>query len=240
MNRRTLLKSAAAMAVLGSRPVRAVTPPSDGALKITRFKIHKTTLRWRSLLFLEIETDAGITGIGEGTVWRRVDQVEAALRWLEPHLTGKDPSGIERHWDTMYYRLTRWRSGAVLQTALSAVDIALWDLEGKRLGLPVSRLMGGPLHTSLRAYHSHIGRRAKDSSPQALADAVLEAKAGGWDAVKWSVGGQGVSEASRIQQIAERTAAVRNAVGNEFEFGIELHESFTPRSALRCAKAVAP
>ena len=70
-------------------------------------------------------------------------------------MIGLDPAGVEDHWDRMYYRLTRWRNGPVMMTALSAVDIALWDLEGKRLGVPTWRLLGAAPGTRLRVYFTH-------------------------------------------------------------------------------------
>ena len=63
----------------------------------------------------------------------RVKITEEAVKWLEPRLIGRDPAGIEAHWNRLYYEENRWRDGSVLMTALSAIDIALWDIEGKRL-----------------------------------------------------------------------------------------------------------
>jgi galactonate dehydratase len=240
MNRRSFLSNFAALAALHKIPLLANTSSPDGSLKITGFKLHLTTWRWRSMLFLEIETDGGLVGLGEGTVWRRTEQVKDALEWLEPHFVGRDPAGIEDHWDRMYYQLTRWRSGAVLSTALSAVDMALWDLEGKRLGVPVWRLLGGPMHRELHAYYSHMERRAKSHEPAALADAVLAEKSRGWTAVKWATVGKGDTELERIHATCAKAKAVREATGPVFEFGIELFESFTPRSALRLARELAP
>lgn len=104
MDRRTFLGGAAASAAILANPLQIATagPASIGGLKITGFKIHKTSVRVRSLLFLEIETDGGITGIGEGSMAKRTDLVEAALRSLEPVLVGRDPSGIERHWEDIF------------------------------------------------------------------------------------------------------------------------------------------
>ena len=117
-NRRDFFRMGA-MAAAGSG-LTAESHPPLGKLKITKFVLHKATLRWRDLLFLEIHTDGGLVGIGEGSLHTRVDLVEEALRWLEPHFVGQDPAGIEDHWDRMYFRLTRWRNGPVLVTALSA------------------------------------------------------------------------------------------------------------------------
>jgi len=217
---------------------RAGAAPDTG-LKITRFVIHKATVRWRALLGLEIHTDGGLVGVGEGSLHTRVTVVAEALRWLEPHLKGQDPAGVEQHWDRIYYGLTRWRGGPVLVTALSAVDMALADLEGKRLGVPVWRLLGGSLRPRFRVYFTHWDSAAKDRSPEAIAERASQTLAAGWTAVKWAVP-RGVSEAERIEATVRRLEAIRKAVGDKLDLCLELYESFTVRSAIRFAEAVAP
>ena len=111
-------------------------------LAIQRLTTRKHTILNRDYLFLEIETDGGITGIGEGSISGRVEIVEKAIQWFAPFLTGMEPGGIEDHWNRNYYQLSRYRNGTVLMTALAAIDIALWDIQGKRLGEPVWKLLG--------------------------------------------------------------------------------------------------
>jgi galactonate dehydratase len=192
------------------------------------------------MLFLEIETDGGITGIGEGSIAMRTGLVEEALRWIEPYMIGKDPSGIEQHWDNIYYRMTRYRSGAVLQTALAAIDTALWDIEGKRLGVPIWKLMGGPLKTSFPAYFTHVDHLSNKDQPEALAEAVLKVKEKGWKAVKWGARNLN-SEIQSIKTEVAKARAVRKTVGEEFEIGMDFIETCnTNRTALRFAKALEP
>lgn len=214
-------------------------PEPPGKIKITKFVLHKSTLRWRDLLFLEIHTDAGLVGIGEGTCHNRVDVVESAIRWLEPHMVGQDPAGPEYHWDRNYWGLTRWRTGPMLMTALSAVDLALWDLEGKRMGVPVARLLGGPVKNKLRAYFTHFNNELKDLSPQGYAERASEIKSKGWTAAKWSIA-RANSETERNAEGVARVAAVRKAVGRDFDIGLEMFESYSPRAALRFARALEP
>jgi galactonate dehydratase len=208
-------------------------------LKITGFEIHKVTLRWRDLVFLEVHTDGGITGIGEATLENRADMVEAGLRWLEEKMIGLDPAGMEEHWDRAYYRDSRWRNGPVANTALSAVDLALWDIEGKRLGVPVWRLLGGPIHHQLRVYFTHWHASFRPRSPQAFAEHAARAKEQGWTAVKWTLPLQG-SEAERIAQATAELEAVRKAVGGSLDICLEAAESFSTRSAIQFAQAIAP
>jgi L-alanine-DL-glutamate epimerase-like enolase superfamily enzyme len=114
LNRRSLLKSLAALPLASAL----------GKVKITGFEIHKVSVRWRDLMFVEVHTDAGITGLGEATLESRTDIAEAVLRWLEPEYVGLDPAGPEGHWDRVYYIATRWRNGPALMTGLSAIDPA--------------------------------------------------------------------------------------------------------------------
>ncbi len=236
MPTRRALLAGAALAAAKRIPAQA---RAEGRIQITHFVLHKATLRWRDLLFLEVHTDAGIVGLGEGTCHNRVDVVEAAIRWLEPYMKGQDPSGAQFHWNRNYYGLTRWRTGPMLMTALSAVDIALWDIEGKRLGVPVWRLLGGPVHRKFRVYFTHWTNEMKDRSIAGFAAWAAETRAKGWTAVKWAVPRAG-TEVERIDQTVAQVEAVRKAAGRGFDICLELFESFSPRAALRLARAVAP
>jgi galactonate dehydratase len=212
----------------------AFAGPRD-PVKITGFSIHKSTLRWRDLVFLEVHTDSGITGLGEATLETRADLVEKALEWLEPTMKGLDPSAIEQHWNRNYYGLSRWRHGAAEVSALSAVDIALWDIEGKRLGVPSYRLLGGPLTPRMKVYYTHWSAALKQRTPQAFADWAIETRTRGWKAVKWTAPMQG-GEKERIAQTVAEVEAVRVAVGKDLDIGIELAETHSLRSALELAR----
>lgn len=238
MTRRSLLQSLPFTPLSASSTV-AQTGPSG--MKITRFVIHKAMLRWRQLLFLEIHTNSGLVGIGEGSIPRRATIVEEALRWLEPRMAGQDPAGVERHWDRNYYELSRWRAGSILMTALAAIDIALHDLEGKRLGVPVWRLLGGPIRSELRVYHTHwdTAAGAREKSPEQIAEAAAGTKSQGWTAMKFSVP-RHPNEEERRRRAVEMVGAVRKGAGEDFDIGLELYESFSVRSALQLAHAIAP
>lgn len=229
LTRRSLLCGLPALPAFGAPP----------PLKITRFEIHKVTLRWRDMVFLEVHTDSGLTGLGEATLETRADMVEAGLRWLEPSFAGQDPAGIEDHWKRSYYGLSRWRNGPVALTALSAVDIALWDLEAKRLGVPVHRLLGGPGNPRLRAYFTHWSAGLPKRVPEAFHDLAQQTRQAGWTAVKWTLPLRG-TEAERIAATIAEVDAVRKAVGFHLDIGLEAAETFSLRSALQFAKALEP
>ncbi len=212
-----------------------------GKIKITRFEIHKVTVRWRDLLFLEVHTDAGITGLGEATLESRTEIAESVLRWLEPEYVGLDPTGPESHWNRVYYVATRWRNGPDLMTGLSAVDMALWDLEAKRLGVPLHRLLGGPVRSEMRAYFTHwdasIMPDKRDAS--SLADLAGKTLEQGWTAVKYTLP-PGPSELARNEKNVADAAAIRNVFGSRADIALECAETFSVRSAIQFAQAVAP
>ncbi len=212
-----------------------------GKIKITKFEIHKVTVRWRDLLFLEVHTDAGITGIGEATLESRTEIAESVLRWLEPEYVGLDPTGPESHWNRVYYVATRWRNGPDLMTGLSAVDMALWDIEAKRLGVPLYRLLGGPVRSEMRAYFTHwdasIPPEKRDSA--SLTDLAAKTLAQGWTAVKYTLP-QGASELQRMDQDVAEAAAIRKVFGNRADIAMECAETFSVRSAIQFAQAIAP
>jgi galactonate dehydratase len=234
-SRRELL--ALAMSLSAPGVLRSAAP--NGKVKITGFTIHKATVRWRDLVFLEVKTDAGLTGLGEATLEGRAELVEAALLWLEEDLVGRDPTGPEEHWNRAYYKLSRWRNGPAVMSALSAVDIALWDIEAKRLGVPLTRLLGGRLRDSSRVYYTHWGASIEDHrTPEAFRDWAIETRQNNWTGVKWTIAAQG-TESERVARSCAEMEAVRKAVGDSMDLSLEAAETFSVRSAIEFAAAVA-
>ena len=119
---------------------RALIGPRS-AIKITRLEVIPVhSLR---SIFVKMHTDAGVIGLGEGTVEGKIETMMAAIQQLEPYLKGKDPRQPAHHWQAMY-RHAFYRGDVILCSALSAVDIAMWDIKGKALGTPVYDLLAGP------------------------------------------------------------------------------------------------
>ena len=208
-------------------------------ISIRRLTTRKHTVDRRDYLFLEMETDGGIVGLGEGSVSGRIDIVEQAIQWFAPYLIGKDPAGLEDHWNRNYYQLSRYRNGPMLMTALAAVDIALWDIEGKRLGQPVWRLTGAAEPRPMRAYYSHWSQRMAERTPARLADLAAKTRAEGWTCVKWVLP-KGGTEAERLKRLTAEVEAVRKGGGPDLDIGLEMWETFSVRSAIEFARAVAP
>ena len=207
-------------------------------LAIQRLTTRKHTILNRDYLFLEIETDGGITGIGEGSISGRVEIVEKAIQWFTPFLTGMEPGGIEDHWNRNYYQLSRYRDGSVLMTALAAIDIALWDIQGKRLGEPVWSLLGAAEAKPMRVYYSHWSHDLEPRTPQRLAELAARTRAEGWTCLKWVLP-KGGTEPERLRRLLAEVEAVRKGGGPDLEIGLEMWETFSVRSAIEFAKAVA-
>ena len=226
---------------LSRRQLLAVAPVYAAArrLGVRKLVTRKHTIRDRDYLFLEIETDSGITGLGEGSISGRVDIVEKAIQWFTPFLVGKDPDGIEDHWNRNYYQLSRYRNGPVLMTALAALDIALWDIAGKRLGEPVWRLAGAAQARPMLVYYSHWSQDLDPRTPERLAELANKTRAAGWTCLKWVLP-KGGSEQERLHRLVTEVEAVRKGGGPDLEIGLEMWETFSVRSAIEFAKAVAP
>ncbi|HEX4884355.1 MAG TPA: mandelate racemase/muconate lactonizing enzyme family protein [Casimicrobiaceae bacterium] len=209
-------------------------------MRIARIETFKFWVDWCNWLFVRIETDDGLVGWGEGSLHGALESVEATIREMAPHLVGQDPAGPERHWHRLYHAW-RWRGGATFQTALAALDLALWDLEGKRLGVPVARLLGGPLRTELRAYASHWLQGA--DTPDKAKAAAREAVRRGFAAFKcrpFSHEGLRRNEAGELRRAAALIEAARDGAGPDCEIFIECSEFLSPRTAVLLDRALAP
>jgi galactonate dehydratase len=211
-------------------------------VKITGVRIFKYWVHWRNWVFVRLETDEGLYGWGEASLHGTVEAVEAAVQELTRTLVGHDPAGVEGHWQRMYHAW-RWRGGPILMTALAALDCALWDIEGKRLGVPVYRLFGGPTRERIRAYASHWLEGC--DTPEKVAAGAREAARRGFTMFKWTPGtlrpdAMRRDERGAIARAAELMAAAREAAGEGMEIAVECAEFFTHRTAVLAGKALAP
>ena len=209
-------------------------------MKIVNVETYKYWINWCNWLFVKVSTDEGLYGWGEGSLHGAIESVETAIHELSAALIGQDPAGVEQHWHRMYHAW-RWRTGPTLMTALGALDIALWDLEGKRLHVPVYRLLGGPYRTQLRGYASHW-LAGVTTAEQAYAGA-REAVERGFSAFKWSpfdAEQLRTNEARALARAGVLMAAAREGAGPEVDIFVECAERLSPRSAVLAAQALAP
>ncbi|MCC7261996.1 MAG: D-galactonate dehydratase, partial [Candidatus Latescibacteria bacterium] len=187
-------------------------------------------------LFLKIETDQGLCGWGEGTGEWLVPSVEATLREWEGLLVGQDPLRVRAIGEDIANRLP-WKGGPVFGTALAAIDMALWDLAGRAWGAPVHALLGGRQRDRVRVY-SGISM----DEPEKAAREALEVQAAGYAAVKgnpletrsWPM------DMEAVAQSVACVAAIRQAVGPQFDILLDAHGSPSPELSVQFAREVAP
>jgi hypothetical protein len=120
-------------------------------MKITRLEIQKVPPSW---VWLKVYTDDGRFGLGEPFLEGHPDSVIAEVRRLEPLLLGQDPRQLESLWQQLYEAGTGYKGGPVTMSAISGIDIALWDLAGKIAGLPIHQLLGGATRDRIRMYRA--------------------------------------------------------------------------------------
>ena len=118
-------------------------------MKITEFEILRVPPSW---VWVRIHTDTELTGLGEPHLEGHSETVITEVKRLEPLLIGKDPCRVEELWHLMYGE--GYVGGPIKMSAISGIDIALWDLAGKAAGLPIHKMLGGPCHDRIRMYHA--------------------------------------------------------------------------------------
>lgn len=202
-------------------------------MKITKLETFIVPPRW---LFLKIETDEGLFGWGEPVVEGRAATVKAAVAEFSDYLIGKDPLRIEDHWQTMY-RAGFYRGGPITMSAIAGIDQALWDIKGKYYKAPVSELMGGACRDSIRVYSWIGGDRPSD-----VGKAAKEKAEAGFTAIKMNGTEelQYIDSYKKIDEVIERIAAVREAVGDDFGIGIDFHGRVHKPMAKILAKELEP
>jgi galactonate dehydratase len=202
-------------------------------VKITKYETFIVPPRW---LFLKIETDEGIVGWGEPVVEGKAHTVQAAVEELMDFLVGKDPLRIEDHWQVMY-RGGFYRGGPILMSAIAGIDQALWDMKGKYYNAPIYQLLGGACRDSIRVYSWIGGDRPSD-----VGKAALEKKEAGFTAIKMNATEelQYIDTYEKVDQVIERVAAIREAVGPYFGIGVDFHGRVHKPMAKVLAKALEP
>ena len=207
-------------------------------MKIAHISTTLVDANWRNFTFVQIYTDAGLVGLGEATIRSREHAVVGAIEDMSRVLIGQDPFQIQAHWQMLYQDFHK-RGGVILMAAISALEIALWDILGQALGVPIYQLLGGKLRERVRVYNN--GWFEGLCSLEALVQAAQQAVQAGFTALKWnpfhSVNGW-LSPKQR-RQVLEEVAAIRQAVGEEVELLIEAHGLLTPAAAVRVASDLA-
>ncbi len=191
-------------------------------MKITRFETFLANAGLRNYLFLRLHTDTGLSGVGEATLeWQEKTVQTLCHEWVEGRVLGRDPFDIEAIIGTLIR--DQYQGGATVMTAISGVEIALWDLIGKACGQPVYRLLGGRCHERLPAYANGWYGGAK--TPRDFADRARAAVAKGYPALKFDPFGTAWKELTPEERdaVLDIVAAVREAVGPKVGLMIEVH-----------------
>jgi galactonate dehydratase len=247
MNRRHFITSSLAAGLGGTLPSQGVLaaqvpelPPAPGRLKITQVRVFGVTWDPRSdrpYVFVKIETDAGVVGWGEATLEGKAGAVIATVRDLRDFLIGQNPMPVEHYWQALYVH-SFYRAGPVLGSAISGIDQALWDIRGKVLGLPVYRLLGGPLDARGVRGYCHVRAQTKDE----LAKVRASAKQLGITAFKSGIPGpyEWLGTNRAIRRAVQSITRLREGLGDDIDIGIDFHAKTSPSVATIICKEVEP
>ncbi len=208
-------------------------------MKITQVTPLVLGTGWRDLTFLKVETDEGLTGVGEARVLNRTGAVLGYLTDAVPrYLIGSDPFEVERLVMRMF-REDFESADTVVMTGIALAEIACWDIIGKTLNQPVYRLLGGAVRDKVKAYAN--GWYTVERTPQEFHAAALRVDARGYRALKLDPFGAGFYELTRDEKLRSiaLVEAVRDAVGPDVEIMIEMHGRFSPVSAAEMAVELA-
>ncbi len=208
-------------------------------MKVTDIRTFVVDCYRTNWVFVKVYTDEGITGVGEGTLEYKEKALVGAVEHIRDYLIGKDPRQIEKHYHDIY-RDAYWRGGAVLMSALSAVETALWDILGKSLNVPVYQLLGGKVNEDCRIYVNGWFSGAKE--PEEFGEKARIAVQRGVTAMKWDPFGKSYLQISNhdLDKALRCIAAVRDAVGDKVDLLIEAHGRFDVPTAIKIAREVEP
>lgn len=184
-------------------------------MKISDIKVYKVKPRW---IFVKVLTDEGITGWGEMISGTKTETVVAGAYEMGKKLIGRDPFEIERLWQEMHRSF--FRGGPINGTIISGLEMALWDIKGKALNLPVYELLGGAARDRIRVYSWIGGDRPSDVAEQAQARVDK-----GFTAIKMNATSElhYIDSYNKVQAVVDRVASIRDQVGDQLEIGIDFH-----------------
>ncbi len=208
-------------------------------MKIVDIKTTLVFANWRNWTFVQIYTDQGIVGLGEATLRSREHAVVGAIEDMARYLIGQDPLTIQAHFQTLYKDFHH-RGGSILMTAISGIEIALWDILGQSLNVPIYQLLGGAMRDRIWAYANGWFEGVTDEDQ--LVACAQETVAQGFTALKWNPfhGASGWMSPADFRKAMRQIALIREAVGEDVELILEAHGLFTPAMAIRVANEVQP
>ncbi|MBM4436581.1 MAG: galactonate dehydratase [Actinobacteria bacterium] len=194
-------------------------------MRIDAINTFRYDARW---LLVEITTDTGLVGVGEAGLWGYPDAADAVIDAWRPYLLGADAARIEHHQQYLY-RNSHFMGGAV-SGALGGIDIALWDIAGKRHGVPVYELLGGRVRDKVRVY-MHL----EGDTTAALVESAVRMAAQGYTALRFTPQVDGYEDwrqAELVERFVQTVGAVREAVGPAVDLCVEIHRRMQPWEAV--------
>jgi L-alanine-DL-glutamate epimerase-like enolase superfamily enzyme len=245
LTRRRFLQAVSAAAIA---PFDALAAPERGRVKITGIKVMM--LQGPSTYTLiKVLTDSGVYGIGEGYGSPGVGVKEGVIE-LQPYFVGKDPLEI----DALYTGLAQRTDGSahMLLRAVSGIEIALWDLAGKLLGLPVVTLLGGKFRDSVRMYHDEGPRNMLDSTSCGEWAAKMKSSPAGWTAFKFAPPRSNpridrardrsnrLLTSKELRDISTGFELCRKSIGEDYDIICQCHREYDLRTAIQLAEAIEP
>jgi galactonate dehydratase len=190
-------------------------------MKITNIECYPVWGGHRNFLFVVVDTDEGIYGVGESGITGRELAIMGAVEHFKPLLIGQDPFRIEHIWQ-MLFRGGFFPAQRILTSAMSAIDIALWDIKGKALNVPIYELLGGLVRDKVVCYPHN---RGEVDNVETLVESCLATKEEGWKFVRWGLpnDGQILEPRKAVRAAIKQFQAVREVVGEEIELCFDVH-----------------
>lgn len=201
-------------------------------MKISNFVVYKVKPRW---IFIKIMTDEGISGWGELVSGTKTETVVACVKEMASKLIGKDPFQIEKIWQRLHRSF--FRGGPINGTAISGIEMALWDIKGKAFNVPVYELLGGAVRDRLQVYSWIGGDRPSD-----VVEMAQQRWNKGFRAVKMNATSEMhyIDSYEKVDAAVERVASIRDKFGNRMAIGIDFHGRVHKPMAKVLAKALEP
>jgi len=205
-------------------------------MKITDISIYLAK-EWRTFLFVVIDTDEGIYGLGEAGITGRELAVQGAIEHFKPLLIGQDPFRTEHIWQVLF-RGGFFPAQRILTAAIAAIDIALWDIKGKALGVPVYQLLGGLARDKVVTYNHNVGETIEE-----LVESCQRSVEAGWKVIRWGLAhqkGTVFEPRPAVRRAIKEFQAVREAVGDDIEICMDVHTRVNLADAVTLCREVEP
>ncbi|HYO80675.1 MAG TPA: galactonate dehydratase [Bryobacteraceae bacterium] len=239
-------RSSLAADLCGCAPVmQGVNQPDPFAsvaskVRVTGMKVFGVSLTPESdrpYVFVKLETNQGVIGWGEGTLEGKAAAVMHCIEDFREFVIGKDPMQVEHHWQSMYVH-SFYRAGPVIGSAISGIDQALWDIRGKVLGMPLYKLLGGPVDPrGVRGYY-----HARASTIEQLRQLRQSAGQQGISCFKSGIPGyyEWIETPARIDRALKHMQTLREGLGPDIDIGVDFHAKTSPAVASILVKEVEP